>query len=102
VPSWEAAVAEDYLPYVKFSGVDNHWLRALVIDESGKGKGVELEAILSYYVMPKFSVGVGGRYWAMWTTSGDDLFNGAPTNRRTDAFRYERWGGLLQAAYKYD
>jgi len=90
-----------YLPYVKFSGVDNHWLRALVIDESGKGRGVQLEAILSYYVTPQFSLGVGGRYWAMWTRTGSDAFNGVPINR-TDTYRYERYGVLLQAAYKFD
>lgn len=90
-----------YLPYVKFTGVDNHWLRALVIDESGTGKGVQMEAIVSYYVTPQFSLGVGGRYWAMWTTSGSDAFNGVPI-ARTDTFRYERYGMLLQAAYKFD
>jgi hypothetical protein len=90
-----------YLPYVKFSGVDNHWLRALVIDESGTGRGVQLEAILSYYVTPQFSLGAGARYWAMWTRDGSDAFNGVPTNR-TDTFRYERYGVLLQAAYKFD
>ena len=90
-----------YLPYVRFSGVDNHWLRSLVIDESGRGRGVQMEAFLSYYVTPQFSVGVGARYWAMWTTSGDDAFNGSPTER-SDTYRYERFGGLLQASYKFD
>jgi opacity protein-like surface antigen/outer membrane protease len=90
-----------YLPYVKFTGIDNHWLRNLVIDESGTGRGVQLEAILSYYVTPQFSVGVGGRYWAMWTRTGSDAFNGVPVDR-TDTYRYERYGLLLQAAYKFD
>jgi opacity protein-like surface antigen/outer membrane protease len=90
-----------YLPYVKFTGVDNHWLRNLVIDESGTGHGVQLEAILSYYVTPQFSLGVGGRYWAMWTRTGSDAFNGVPINR-TDTYRYERYGMLLQAAYKFN
>src|SRR5262249_15594167 len=30
-----------YLPYVKFTGTDNHWLRDLVISESGNGRGVQ-------------------------------------------------------------
>jgi opacity protein-like surface antigen len=89
-----------YLPDVHFDGRDNHWLRALVIDENGKGRGVQLEAILSYAPMPNFSVGIGGRYWAMWTRNGDDAFNGVPIGR-DDTYRYERFGLLLQAAYKF-
>jgi opacity protein-like surface antigen/outer membrane protease len=89
-----------YLPYVKFTGVDNHWLRDLVIDESGHGQGVQLELIASYYFTPHVSVGLGGRYWAMWTTTGKDAFNGEPIPR-SDTFRYERWGGFLQATYKF-
>lgn len=89
-----------YLPYVKFTGVDNHWLRNLVIDESGNGRGVQLEAIVSYYVTPQFSLGVGGRYWAMWTRAGSDAFDGVPVDRN-DTYRYERYGLLLQAAYKF-
>ncbi len=89
-----------YLPYVGFTGVDNHWLRALVINESGRGRGVQMQAILSYYITPQFSVGAGGRYWAMWTSTGSDAFNGVPI-ARTDTYRYERYGLLLQAAYKF-
>ncbi|MBO0662738.1 outer membrane beta-barrel protein [Jiella sp. MQZ9-1] len=89
-----------YLPYVHFKGVDNHWLRNLVIDESGHGRGAQLEAMMSYYVTPNWSIGVGGRYWTMRTTSGSDKFNGTPTNR-DDTFRYQRYGLLLQTAYKF-
>ena len=99
-PQWRVVADVAYLPYVHFGGVDNHWLRALVIDKSGHGRGVQTEAVLSYYVTPALSVGVGGRYWAMWTTSGSDSFNGVPTNRN-DTFRYERWGGLLQVTYRF-
>ena len=100
-PQWKLSGEVAYLPYVKFTGVDNHWLRALVIDETGTGRGVQTEAMVSYYVTPQFSLGIGGRYWVMWTTNGSDMFNGVPTNRG-DTFRYERYGLLLQAAYKFD
>lgn len=100
-PQWKLSADAAYLPYVKFSGVDNHWLRALVIDESGHGQGVQLEAMLSYYITPQFSLGIGGRYWAMWTTTGSDAFNGVPIPR-SDTYRYERYGVLVQAAYKFD
>lgn len=97
---WKLTGDAAYLPYVKFTGVDNHWLRSLIIDESGTGRGAQLEAILSYYLTPRFSIGVGGRYWAMWTTSGSDAFNGVPVDRN-DTYRYERYGVFFQAAYKF-
>jgi opacity protein-like surface antigen/outer membrane protease len=89
-----------YLPYVKFSGVDNHWLRDLVIDESGHGRGVQAELIVSYQVTPQLSIGAGGRYWAAWTTRGNDWFNGVQVDR-TDTYRMERYGTLLQAKYQF-
>lgn len=89
-----------YLPYVHFDGVDNHWLRSLVIAEDGDGRGAQLEAILSYYLSPSFSLGVGGRYWSMWMDDGHDAFNGIPTNR-ADVFRYERAGVFLEANYRF-
>ncbi len=65
-----------YLPYVSFSGTDDHVLRSLVSPEEGHGIGVQLEAMLSYAVTPELSIGVGGRYWSMWTTSGNVNFGG--------------------------
>jgi opacity protein-like surface antigen len=72
-----------YLPYVTFNGVDNHFfgnsaVLAEINPETGHGQGVQLEGILSYYFTPTISVGVGGRYWGLWTTSGT-------TNRTFDA-----------------
>ncbi len=100
-PKWRLSGDIAWLPYVKFTGVDNHWLRALVIDESGTGRGVQVEAILSYDVTAQLSIGAGIRYWAMWTRSGSDAFNGVPVDR-TDTYRYERYGGLLQASYRFN
>ena len=69
------AVDAAYLPYVRFSGFDNHWLRSLIINEQGKGSGIQLEAMLSYYFTEKFSLGLGARYWSLWTSSGTDAFD---------------------------
>lgn len=97
-----------YLPYVKFVGRDDHLLRATPtwFDQEGTGRGVQLEAILSYLVTDQFTIGIGGRYWAMWTTSGTFTCTGCGTPGVTsapDAGKYntERYGTFLQASYKY-
>lgn len=89
-----------YLPYVKFKGTDDHILRDLVSPEDGKGIGVQLEATLSYAVTDAFSVGIGGRYWSMWTTSGDVNFGGTGT---IIPMRYaaEQAQLLVQGSYKF-
>lgn len=89
-----------YLPYVWFDGRDDHWQRNLLIKEHGGGQGAQLELLLSYYLTQKFSVGVGGRYWAAWADGGD-IFYGEPL-ARSDTYRYERAGVFLQGAYTFD
>jgi opacity protein-like surface antigen len=91
-----------YLPYVKFTGTDNHVLRSIVSPEWGTGRGFQLEAILSYYVTPNFTIGAGGRYWAMWTTDAFTAFGGGPCPCQTLPSKTERYGVLFQAAYKFD
>jgi opacity protein-like surface antigen len=96
-----------YLPYVRFSGVDNHLLRTDVPDtvskEQGFGQGVQLEALLAYTFNQSFSVGAGGRYWAMWANSdaNTNIF-GTSCPCQTLPSRTERYGGFLQASYKFN
>lgn len=97
-----------YLPYTKFVGRDDHLLRAhsTWFDQQGTGRGVQLELILSYLVTDNFSIGVGARYWAMWTTSGTFTCTGCGDVGVTigpDAgkFNTERYGMFVQAGYKY-
>jgi hypothetical protein len=52
-------------------------------------------------VTDAFSLGVGGRDSALWTTSGSDAFNGVPVPRN-DTYRTERAGVLFQGSYKFD
>lgn len=93
-----------FLPYVKFTGQDFHPLIPFVADETGTGIGTQAELFLNYDVTRQFSVGAGGRSWAMWTTSGTDCRqppNGAcPAPLQNAQFKTERYGLLLQAAYK--
>lgn len=94
-----------YLPFVTFTGTDNHLLRTdvsnTVSSETGAGRGVQLEAILSYAIARQFSVGAGGRYWAMWAPGSSDTFSqGCPC--QTLPVRTERFGAFVQASYKLD
>ena len=97
---WKLTGDVAYVPYTKFTGTDQHLLRSLVIDQSGHGRGVQAEAFLSYLFTDQFSAGVGGRYWALWTTSGSDAFNGVPIPRN-DTYRADRLGVTFQASYKF-
>jgi len=92
-----------YLPYASRDGFDNHWLRADInpLPESGYGWGAQFEAILSYAVTDRFSVGAGGRYWYFTTTDAHTQFPDTAT-RSPMKFYMERYGGFLQASYKFD
>lgn len=104
-----------YLPYVRFDGVDNHFQRAIHFNESGDGIGVQLEAMLSYQFTDNFSLGVGGRYWAMRTKSGEDtcVTSGGTCGNPPPApfvasagpfpsqYKVEQFGVLAQATYKF-
>jgi opacity protein-like surface antigen len=65
-----------YLPYVHIRGTDEHVLRNLLSHEWGEGTGAQVELMLSYAVTDQLSVGVGGRYWTMWTSDGWVNFGG--------------------------
>lgn len=99
-PRWKLEVDAAYLPYLDRAGVDNHWARADINPgpENGSGWGAQIEALLSYAVTPRFSVGVGGRYWYFATLDGSSQFpqgGAAPLKYTAD-----RYGGFLQASYK--
>jgi opacity protein-like surface antigen len=89
-----------YLPYVTFSGVDDHVIRDLVSPEDGRGIGVQLEASLSYLLTESLSVGVGGRYWSFWTTDGEVNFGRTGTIVPM-RFASEQAQLLVQGAYKF-
>jgi opacity protein-like surface antigen len=92
-----------YLPFVQFTGVDNHNARALIINESSSnGDGVQFEAVLEYALTDNLYVGVGGRYWAWNMHDGNAQFNfQAPPAQFNQPARYnsERYGVFAQASY---
>jgi opacity protein-like surface antigen len=70
------AVDAAWLPYANVGGsVDNHWLRPEVNPwpDHGHGSGYQLEAVLSYLVTDRVSVGAGGRYWNISANGADQL-----------------------------
>ena len=101
-----------YLPSVNFNGVDHHFggntgTLAEMFPASGKGNGVQLEALASYYLTRKWSVGMGARYWGMWTTPTAQVncsFGCGPTPTAPQNFRaqVEQFGAFVQTSYKFD
>lgn len=86
-----------YLPYVNLNGLDSHWLRNANFPVNGTGNGVQGELVLSYYVTDAFSIGVGGRYWSMWTNSASYSFGGYEYVTEST----NRYGVFLQGAYRF-
>jgi outer membrane protein OmpA-like peptidoglycan-associated protein len=96
-----------YLPWSEMSGGrDNHLLRnsTTFINQKGVGEGVQLEGSLDYMVTDAFSLGVGGRYWSMWTHEGVDQFGvgGGVMSPWFQGEKYstDRFGAFLQASFK--
>ncbi|MBO4228148.1 outer membrane beta-barrel protein [Bradyrhizobium neotropicale] len=106
---WRLNTDVAYLPWTDFKGRDNHLLREETTFDEQRGNGgggVQVEGVLSYFITENFSVGVGGRYWAMWTKRrGDSLCSssgciGAPPIFAK--YSMERWGTFFQASYRFD
>lgn len=87
-----------FLPYVNYNGLDAHRARDLYFPWSGTGNGVQAELLASYDVTEAFTVGVGGRYWAMWTNVAAQA--DVPTNVVNASM--DRYGVFLQASYKFN
>jgi hypothetical protein len=101
-----------YLPYLTFDGLDNHFLGNTAssctpvppLEVSGNVRGIPAVVtkipLASYDLTPQFSIGVGARYWAMWTTNGSYTLAGVtpPISFRGAA---EQAGTFLQAAFKF-
>lgn len=86
-----------WLPYVKYDGLDIHRVRNIYFPISGTGQGVQAEMILTYMATEKFGIGVGARYWSMWS------YYAAQTDVPSNIFEVEtnRYGVFLQASYKF-
>lgn len=93
-----------YLPYVWFSGTDNHLLRPdlpIPIGEDGHGWGYQLEALLSYQLDNAISLGVGARYWHMQSKGYAHFEDLGGTAQPLD-FKADIYGVFLQGSYHFD
>ncbi|QOZ23770.1 outer membrane protein [Bradyrhizobium sp. CCBAU 51753] len=111
---WRLSADVAYLPWTDFTGRDNHLLRpeTTFYDQRGQGGGgVQIEGTLSYFLSRNFSIGVGARYWAMWTKNDSDvIFNCSGCSGRGTLiqipalakYSMERWGTFFEASYKFE
>jgi len=94
-----------YLPYVNFDGLDNHFRNPILptLEFAHGGQGAQVEALLSYYLTDRFAVGIGGRYWTMWTTNGQlRAFQGNTAfPPRLYRAAVEQAGAFVQASYAF-
>lgn len=103
-----------YVPYVTLRAVDHHYTGnsgelSSTNPLNGQGVGAQIEAMLSYELDDNWSVGVGGRYWGMWTTDASSrrVFDSTgqvatPTAPAHIKIETERIGVLGQVMYKFD
>jgi hypothetical protein len=90
---WRLNVEAAWLPYVWFSGTDNHLLRPdlpVPTPQDGQGWGYQLEAMISYRFNDAITLGVGGRYWRMQSQGSADfeVFGGSmqPLDFKTEIY----------------
>ena len=89
-----------FIPYVVYTWLDDHLDRDAQFSQSGHGLGAQTQAVLSYDVTERLGVGIGARYWAMWSTSGpvqDIPGNGVRPNRNA----IELAGAFVQTSYRF-
>jgi opacity protein-like surface antigen/outer membrane protease len=103
-----------FLPFVTVDAQDTHYQGntadiASINPLHGNGVGTQLEAMLSYDVTDQISLGVGARYWAMWSTNGSFERSYDATQPVTYPLPHqhlkietERAGVLGQVLYKFD
>ncbi|MET3524878.1 hypothetical protein [Mesorhizobium abyssinicae] len=110
---WRVSADVAYLPWTDFRGRDDHLLRPgpTFYDQRGQGGGgVQVEGALSYFFNKNFSIGIGARYWAMWTTNNrnatyncicDDVGK-IVKHPALAKYSMERLGTFIEFSYRFD
>jgi hypothetical protein len=101
---WSVSGEVAFIPYAWLTNDDSHLLRTglgptpNIITHGWRGMGAEAEAFVNYKVMPHFEVGVGARYWGIFTQAGSVEFGpGFTPDFPLTKFSTQRYGVLLQA-----
>jgi len=101
-----------WLPYVWFRGSDSHLLRigtapgdfTGAIPEDGRGWGYQLEAVLSYRLTDRISLGLGGRYWHMQSHGYAHFENRVVATAATAQvldWKSDHYGVFFQGGYSF-
>jgi opacity protein-like surface antigen len=90
-----------YLPYVPFTWVDDHLDDGLQHFNSGSGNGVQVQALLSYDVTDQLRLGIGGRYWAMWSYTAQSQTVPSAAGPGPSRNVIELAGAFVQAGYRF-
>jgi len=96
---WRAGLDLAWLPWSWLNANDTHWLRPFSAPEEGTSfSNFQIEALLGYQFTNGISLAVGGRYWRINSSFGQSTIEGLT---QTISLNSERWGGFLQASYKF-
>ena len=95
-----------WVPYAHFNVDNNHYLRRDLgptpnAYHRGSARGVEAEVIVSYAFTERFKLGVGGRYWGLFSYDGETTFRRAHRSFPGTKFEQERYGLLVEAKYRF-
>jgi opacity protein-like surface antigen len=96
---WTLTADVAYLPYVTANWLDDHLDRNLQIQMQGRGVGVQTQAVLTYDITDRLNVGIGARYWAMWTNVATADF--IPGNLQPNRNAIELAGAFVQLGYRF-
>ena len=101
---WTISVDVAVVPYARVINNDSHLLRTdlgptpNIITNGWTGVGGEADAFIHYKVLPHFELGVGARYWGLFTNTGSVQFGpDFSQNFPLTKFSTQRYGVLFEA-----
>ena len=95
-----------WVPYASWSLEDSHYQRVDLgpvpnILSGGHGVGLEAQGFFNYALTPNFEVGLGARYWGLFSNDGSSRFKQFSRSYPVTDFDLQRYGLLFQAKYRF-